>query len=264
MKKTQLFLSSLVLAFVLQSCNKEKKLDEVEVPLPAATEEKAPMGNPDDVAAEPGAFKMMKLPYAYDALEPHIDARTVEIHYSKHHVGYVNNLNKAIAGTALEKQTIEEILSKLDLENKVVRNNAGGYYNHNLYWEIMGPKKGGEPTGALAEAIKKDLGSFDNFKTQLTEAATKQFGSGWAWLVVDKTGKLVIGSTPNQDNPLMPNMSVSGTPILGLDVWEHAYYLKYQNKRPDYITAFFNLINWDAVAKKYEAAKTSAAPAPKV
>ncbi|PZQ77719.1 MAG: superoxide dismutase, partial [Flavobacterium johnsoniae] len=168
--------------------------------------------------------------------------------------------NKAIAGTALEKQTIEEILSKLDLENKAVRNNAGGYYNHNLYWEIMGPKKGGEPTGALAEAINKDLGSFENFKTQLTEAATKQFGSGWAWLVVDKTGKLVIGSTPNQDNPLMPNMSVSGTPILGLDVWEHAYYLKYQNKRPDYITAFFNLINWDAVAKKYEAAKAASAP----
>ncbi|HEU4497122.1 MAG TPA: superoxide dismutase [Flavobacterium sp.] len=256
MKQTKFYISCLLAVFVLQSCNKEKKLEEVEVPLPAEMAEKAPMGNPDDVAAEPGAFKMMKLPYAYDALEPHIDAKTVEIHYSKHHVGYVNNLNKAIAGTELEKQTIEEILGKLDLENKVVRNNAGGYYNHNLYWEIMGPKKGGQPTGALAEAITKDFGSFDNFKTQLAEAASKQFGSGWAWLVVDKSGKLAVGSTANQDNPLMPGMPVSGTPILGLDVWEHAYYLKYQNKRPDYIAAFFNLVNWDAVAKKYEAAKS--------
>lgn len=262
MKKTKLLVSSLVLAMALQSCNNEKKLEEVQVPLPENTKEKAAeVGNPDDVAADPGTFKMMKLPYKYDALEPHIDAKTVEVHYSKHHVGYVNNLNKAIAGTALEKQTIEEILAKLDLENKTVRNNAGGYYNHNLYWEIMGANKGGEPQGALAEAINKDFGSFEAFKTQLTEAATKQFGSGWAWLVVDKSGKLVVGSTANQDNPLMPNMSVSGTPILGLDVWEHAYYLKYQNKRPDYITAFFNLINWDVVAKKYEATKT---PAPKV
>lgn len=260
MKKTKLLLSSLVLVLALQSCNKEKKLEEVQVPLPENTEEKATaVGNPEDVAADPGTFKMMKLPYAYNALEPYIDAKTVEIHYSKHHVGYVNNLNKAIAGTTLEKQTIEEILAKLDLENKVVRNNAGGYFNHNLYWEIMGANKGGEPTGDLAEAIKKDFGSFDAFKTQLTEAATKQFGSGWAWLVVDKSGKLVVGSTANQDNPLMPNQSVSGTPILGLDVWEHAYYLKYQNKRPDYITAFFNLINWDVVAKKYEAAKTPVA-----
>lgn len=260
MKKTKLFLSSLVLVFALQSCNKEKKLEEVEVPLPENTTEKTTaVGNPDDVAADPGTFKMMKLPYAYNALEPYIDAKTVEIHYSKHHVGYVNNLNKAIAGTALEKQTIEEILGKLDLENKTVRNNAGGYFNHNLYWEIMGANKGGEPKGALAEAINKDFGSFEAFKTQLTEAATKQFGSGWAWLVVDKSGKLVVGSTANQDNPLMPNQSVSGTPILGLDVWEHAYYLKYQNVRKDYITAFFSLINWDVVAKKYEATKAPVA-----
>ncbi|WP_306352579.1 superoxide dismutase [Flavobacterium sp. '19STA2R22 D10 B1'] len=254
MKKSALILASLLLVVSIQSCNnKDKKLEEV-VEVPVTKEEKPTMGNPADVKADEGPFQMVPLPYAYDALEPSIDAKTMEIHYSKHHVGYTNNLNKAIVGTPLEKQTIDEILTKLDLENKAVRNNAGGYYNHNLYWEIMGPKAGGEPTGALAEAITKDFGSFANFKTQLTEAATKQFGSGWAWLVVDKTGKLVVGSTANQDNPLMPNMGISGAPILALDVWEHAYYLNYQNKRPDYINAFFNVINWNAVAKRYEAA----------
>lgn len=264
MKNTKLLFSGLVLALILQSCGKEKQLEEVEVPLPENTTEKSTsVGNPDDVAADPGTFQMMKLPYKYDALEPHIDAKTVEIHFSKHHVGYVNNLNKAIAGTELEKQSIEDILKKLDLENKAVRNNAGGYWNHNLYWEILGANKGGQPKGALADAINKDFGSFDAFKTQLTDAATKQFGSGWAWLVLDKSGKLVVGSTANQDNPLMPNMSVSGTPILGLDVWEHAYYLKYQNKRADYIESFFKVVNWDVVSKKFEEAKAPA-PAPRV
>jgi Fe-Mn family superoxide dismutase len=197
---------------------------------------------------------MAKLGYKYDALAPHIDARTMEIHYSKHYKKYTDELNKAIKGTDLEKKTIEEIFATLDMENKPVRNNGGGYYNHSLFWEIMGPNGGGSPKGAIAEAITKDFGSFDAFKTQFAEAATKQFGSGWAWLVVGKDGKLAIGSTPNQDNPLMPNTGISGKPVLALDVWEHAYYLNYQNKRPDYIAAFFNVINWDAVAKKYDAA----------
>lgn len=253
MKKKSIIIIALLLVIGLQSCNKKSTLTEV-VEVPTTQEEKPIMGNPADVKADEGPFQMITLPYTYDALEPSIDAKTVEIHFSKHHVGYTNNLNKAIVGTPLEKQTIEEILSKLDLKNKAVRNNAGGYYNHNLYWEIIGPNAGGEPTGALAEAINTTFGSFANFKTQLAEAATKQFGSGWAWLVVDKTAKLVIGSTANQDNPLMPDMSVSGAPIIGLDVWEHAYYLNYQNKRGDYINAFFNIINWNAVAKRYEAA----------
>jgi Fe-Mn family superoxide dismutase len=184
----------------------------------------------------------------------------METHYSKHYLKYINELNKAIKGTPLETKKIEDILATLDMENKAVRNNGGGFYNHTLYWEIMAPNAGGEPKGALLEAINKDFGSFENFKTQFTEAATKQFGSGWAWLVVDKTGKLVVGSTPNQDNPLMPNVGIAGKPILAIDVWEHAYYLHYLNKRPDYITAFYNVINWNAVAKKYEAT----VPAPPV
>ena len=254
MKNVKIAFSALVLAAALQSCNKKSNLEEVvSVPEPQK-EQAAPMGNPDDVKADAGPFQIGRMPYAYDALAPNIDAKTMETHYSKHHLKYTNELNKAVAGTELEKKTIEEILSKLDMENKAVRNNGGGYYNHNLFWEIMGPKAGGAPKGALAEAINKDFGSFENFKTQFTEAATKQFGSGWAWLVVDATGKLVIGSTPNQDNPLMPNTGISGKPVLALDVWEHAYYLNYQNKRPDYITAFFNVINWEAVGKKYDAA----------
>lgn len=200
-----------------------------------------------------GKFQMVRLPYAYNALEPHIDAATMEIHYSKHHLGYTNNLNKAIAGSALESKSIEEIMRTLDMSNMVLRNNGGGYYNHNLYWEIMSPTKT-EPKGKLLERIKADFGSVEKLKDLLTEAGTKQFGSGWAWLVVDKDGKLKVGGTANQDNPLMPGLSVSGTPIIGIDVWEHAYYLKYQNLRPKYIEAFFAVLNWDAVAAKYEAA----------
>ena len=176
----------------------------------------------------------------------------MEIHYSKHYLGYTNNLNKAIAGTALENKTIEEILTGLDLENKALRNNAGGYYNHTFFWEIMTPNKT-ELSGVLLDKINSDFGSVENFKNQFSEAAAKQFGSGWAWLVVNKDGKLEIGSTPNQDNPLMPKQTISGTPILALDVWEHAYYLNYQNQRPKYIEAFFNVINWTEVTKKYEA-----------
>lgn len=200
------------------------------------------------------AFELPKLPYSYDALEPHIDARTMEIHYSKHHQAYTTNLNTAIEGTDLAGKSIEDILKNLDLNNKPVRNNGGGFYNHNLFWEVMAPNAGGEPTGELATAINDAFGSFDAFKDAFAKAGATQFGSGWAWLCV-KNGKLEVCATANQDNPLMPGIGCEGTPILGLDVWEHAYYLNYQNRRPDYINAFFNVVNWDAVAKKYADAK---------
>ncbi len=200
------------------------------------------------------AFELPKLPYAYDALEPNIDARTMEIHHTKHHNAYTTNLNTAIAGTELEGKTIEEILANLDMSNGAVRNNGGGFYNHNLFWTVMSPNGGGEPTGELADAITKDFGSFDAFKEAFAKAGATQFGSGWAWLCV-KDGKLAVCGTPNQDNPLMPGVSCGGTPILGMDVWEHAYYLNYQNRRPDYINAFFNVINWDEVARRYAEAK---------
>ena len=196
------------------------------------------------------AFTLPKLPYAYDALEPYIDARTMEIHHTKHHNAYTTNLNAAIAGTDLDNQSIETILTPLDMNNAAVRNNAGGYYNHNLFWERMAPKAGGQPTGEIAKAINDAFGSFDNFKTAFSKAAATRFGSGWAWLCVHKGGKVEVCSTANQDNPLMPTMQC-GFPILGLDVWEHAYYLNYQNRRPDYIEAFFNVINWDKVAELY-------------
>lgn len=198
------------------------------------------------------SFELPKLPYEYTALEPHIDARTMEIHHSKHHNAYTTNLNNAIAGTSLENQSIETILTHLDKSNAAVRNNGGGFYNHNLFWTIMSPSGGGEPSGELAEAITRDFGSFDGFKSAFSKAATTQFGSGWAWLCVQKGGKLDICATPNQDNPLMPEVGCGGTPILGLDVWEHAYYLNYQNRRPDYIEAFFNVINWDEVSKRFQ------------
>lgn len=200
------------------------------------------------------AFELPKLPYSYDALEPHIDARTMEIHYSKHHQAYTNNLNAAIEGTDLAGKSIDDIVKNLDLNNKAVRNNGGGFYNHNLFWEVMAPNAGGEPTGELATAINEAFGSFDAFKDAFAKAGATQFGSGWAWLCV-KNGKLEVCATANQDNPLMPGIGCEGTPILGLDVWEHAYYLNYQNRRPDYINAFFNVVNWDAVAKKYADAK---------
>lgn len=254
MKKVKILLSAFVVIAALQSCKEKSDLEEVVATPEPQKEQAAPLGNPDDVKAEGGPFQVAKLGYKYDALAPNIDAKTMEIHFSKHYKKYTDELNKAVKGTPLESKTIEDILKTLDPENKAVRNNGGGYYNHTFFWEIMGPNAGGAPKGAIAEAINKDFGSFEAFKTQFAEAATKQFGSGWAWLVVDPSGKLVIGSTPNQDNPLMPNTGVAGKPVLALDVWEHAYYLNYQNKRPDYITAFFNVINWDAVAKKYDAA----------
>lgn len=197
------------------------------------------------------AFELPKLPYAYDALEPHIDARTMEIHHTKHHSGYTTNLNNAIAGTDLEGKSIEDILRGLDMSNGAVRNNGGGYFNHNLFWEIMAPNSGGEPSGALSDAIKSAYDSFAAFKEAFAKAAATRFGSGWAWLCVHKGGKVEVCSTPNQDNPLMPGTGCEGYPILGLDVWEHAYYLNYQNRRPDYISAFFSVINWDQVAVLY-------------
>lgn len=198
------------------------------------------------------AFELPKLPYAYDALEPHIDARTMEIHHSKHHQAYTTNLNNTIAGTALENATIEEILSNC-METPAVRNNGGGYWNHNLFWEIMSPNGGGIPSGDLAQAIDTAFGSFEAFKDAFAKAAATRFGSGWAWLCASN-GTLEICSTANQDNPLMGE-GCKGTPILGLDVWEHAYYLNYQNRRPDYIEAFFHVINWDVVSEKFAAAK---------
>lgn len=201
------------------------------------------------------AFELPNLPYAKDALEPHIDARTMEIHHSKHHNGYTTKLNGAIEGTNLEGKSIEAILKNLDMNNSAVRNNGGGYYNHSLFWTIMSPNGGGQPSGALANAIESAFGSFDSFKDKFSTAAGTRFGSGWAWLCVHKGGKVEICSSPNQDNPLMPGVGCGGFPILGLDVWEHAYYLHYQNRRPDYISAFFNVINWDQVSKLYEANK---------
>jgi len=197
------------------------------------------------------AFELPKLPYAYDALEPYIDAKTMEIHHTKHHNAYTTNLNAAIAGTDLEGKTIENILLNLDTTNAALRNNGGGYYNHNLFWTILSPKGGGEPTGELEEAIEKAFGSFEEFKAKFAKAAATQFGSGWAWLTVQKGGKLEVVGTPNQDNPLMPEIGGEGTPILGLDVWEHAYYLNYQNRRPDYIEAFFSIVNWEEVTRRF-------------
>ena len=200
------------------------------------------------------AFELPALPYAEDALEPHIDARTMSIHHDKHHGGYTNNLNNAIAGTNLEGKSIEEILGNLEAVpsdiRTTVRNNGGGYANHALFWQIMGPNGGGYPGGKLADAIDATFGSFDAFKEEFSTAAKNRFGSGWAWLYVDGNGNLAVNSTPNQDTPLMEG----NTPILGLDVWEHAYYLNYQNRRPDYVSAFWNVINWDAVSEQYEQA----------
>ena len=201
------------------------------------------------------SFELPTLNYAYDALEPHIDARTMEIHHSKHHNGYTTKLNGAIEGTALEGKSIEDILTGLDMTNAAVRNNGGGFYNHRLFWEVLSPQGGGTPSGDLGDAIDAAYGSFEDFKNAFSKAAATQFGSGWAWLCVHKGGKIEVCSTPNQDNPLMPGVGCDGYPILGLDVWEHAYYLNYQNRRPDYINAFFNIIDWNKVSDLYNTHK---------
>jgi len=200
------------------------------------------------------AFELPDLPYPHDALEPHIDARTMEIHHGKHHNAYTTNLNKAIEGTDLADASIDDILAGISGHSAAIRNNGGGFYNHGLFWEVMGPGAGGAPSGDLAAAIDAAFGSFEDFQNQFATAAATRFGSGWAWLVSTGDG-LVVSSTPNQDNPLMDDAEVKGTPILGIDVWEHAYYLNYQNRRPDYVSAFWNVVNWDAVAEKYAAAQ---------
>lgn len=200
------------------------------------------------------AFELPSLPYDYKALEPHIDARTMEIHHSKHHAGYTSKLNAAIAGTDLEGKSIEDILANISSQSAGIRNNGGGFYNHCLFWEVMSPNGGGNPSGELASMINDAFGSFEDFKTAFSNAAATQFGSGWAWLCLTN-GKLEVCSTPNQDNPLMDNVGCGGLPILGIDVWEHAYYLNYQNRRPDYINAFFNVVNWEKVAEKLNKAK---------
>ena len=197
------------------------------------------------------AFELPKLKYSYDSLEPHIDSKTMEIHHGKHHAGYTNNLNNSISGSELENHSIEEILKNLNMENSALRNNAGGYYNHNLFWDILSPSGGGKPNGKLLESINNGFESFENFKEEFSKAAATRFGSGWAWLCVHENGTLKVCSTANQDNPLMPGIGCDGFPILGIDVWEHAYYLNYQNRRPDYINAFFNVINWEKVNEKY-------------
>jgi Fe-Mn family superoxide dismutase len=198
------------------------------------------------------AFELPALSYYYDALEPHIDARTMEIHHGKHHNGYTTKLNAAIADTPLADQSIEDILTNLDMNNKAVRNNGGGFFNHCLFWEMMSPNGGGLPTGKLAAAIDGEFGGFEEFKTAFANAAATQFGSGWAWLCAQKDGSVKVCATANQDNPLMPGIGCGGTPILGIDVWEHAYYLNYQNRRPDYINAFFNVIDWNKVGSLFE------------
>lgn len=200
-------------------------------------------------------FELPKLPYDYKALEPHIDAQTMEIHHSKHHNAYVTNLNKALEGSDLANKSIEDLMKIISKAPAAVRNNGGGHYNHSLFWLVMSPNGGGKPEGDLAKAIDSDLGGFDKFKETFNNAAATRFGSGWAWLSVNGNGKLEVSSTPNQDNPLMDIAEVKGTPILGLDVWEHAYYLKYQNRRPDYVGAFWNVINWQEVSKRFAAAK---------
>jgi Fe-Mn family superoxide dismutase len=210
-------------------------------------------GSSTTILAETAPFKQAPLPYDFGALEPSIDKMTMEIHYGKHHAAYVKNLNDAVKGTEFEKKSLDEIIKSISKAPMAIRNNGGGHWNHTFFWEVMGPKKSAAPTGAVADAINGQFGSFDKFKEEFTKAATTRFGSGWAWLVA-KGGKLAVGSTPNQDNPLMDVSDIKGTPVLALDVWEHAYYLHYQNKRPDYIKAFWDVVNWDKVAENLKKA----------
>ncbi len=253
MKKIKFIFSILFVFLLFLSCNKKKLTEVVEVPLPSA-EEKITMGIPNDVTADEGTFQLEKIAYLYDELNPSISPLTLETHYSKHYLTYTNNLNKAILGTDLEGLTIEEVLSKLDTSIPEIKNNAGGYYNHSLYFKCLSPKAGGKPNDTLATAITKKFGSFEAFTKSFKDEATQQFGSAWVWLVVDSSGELQITSTQNQDNPLMRNAVVKGTPILALDLWEHAYYLDYQYKRKFYVDAFFKVINWNKVNENYVAA----------
>ena len=246
MKKNILLLTA-VTSFLLFSCKNKEEMTEVQVPSATAKDSIPAKGDSKSVVANQGAFQMKGLNYGYNDLEPYMDGQTVETHYGKHHLGYCNKLNDAVKGTPLETMSIEEILKGMDLKNSALRNNAGGYYNHNIFWEILGPKAGGRPTGKVAELINKDFGSFDQFKTQFSDAAKGVFGSGWVWLVYQNDGTLKITTSINQDNPLMPNSEVKGYPLMNIDVWEHAYYLKYKNERPKYIENFWQLVDWSKV-----------------
>ncbi|WP_348797022.1 superoxide dismutase [Flavobacterium adhaerens] len=254
MKKYSFLAVNLISISVLISCNEKKMTEVVEIPLPTV-EQKVKIGDPNDVKANDGSFQMEKLPFPYDALAPEISALTMESHYGKHYLYYTNSLNKAVLGTQYENMTIEEVLKTLDIADPVIRNNAGGYYNHSLYFKNLSPNAGGEPKDTLASSINKAFGSFSDFKTKFKETASKQFGSGWVWLVVDKTGVLQLTTTKDQDNPLMtyaPVVGFHGTPILGMDLWEHAYFLDHQYKRKNYIDAFFNIVNWEKVNENYK------------
>lgn len=245
--KRNILLLTAVTSFLLFSCKNKEEMTEVQVPSATAKDSIPAKGDPKSVVANQGAFQMKGLNYGYNDLEPYMDGQTVETHYGKHHLGYCNKLNDAVKGTPLETMSIEEILKGMDLKNSALRNNAGGYYNHNIFWEILAPKAGGRPTGKIAELINKDFGSFDQFKTQFTDAAKGVFGSGWVWLVYQNDGTLKITTSINQDNPLMPNAEVKGYPLMNIDVWEHAYYLKYKNERPKYIENFWQLVDWSKV-----------------
>jgi len=259
MRFNQLFVSVIALTTVV-SCKKDTLVEVVDVPAAPieVVKQKGGSGNPSDVKAIEGAFAMFELPYKYNAMEPNFDATSVEIHYSRHHLGYVNSLNKAVIGTKYEVLELEPILKNLNLSDAVIRNTAGGVYNHNFFWEVIGANAASEPQGDLMESITKDFGSFDNFRAQFTEASLQLVGSGWVWLISDKTGKLRIVTSANNDNPLMKNLGISGIPLLNLDMWEHAYYLKFQNRKREYVNTFFSVINWDAVQKKYDAFGKSA------
>jgi Fe-Mn family superoxide dismutase len=253
--KLNQFLAIISVVTIVISCKKNTLVEVVDVPATPIETVKVEVGTskPSDVKAIEGAFEMYILPNDYKGLEPHFDATTVEIHYSKHHLGFANNLNKAVIGTKYEVLTLNDIFKNLNLSDTEIRNNAGGFYNHNFFWGNMAANAGGEPEGDLMEAIIRDFGSFDAFRSQFTEASLKIVGSGWTWLVSDKTGKLRIVTTPNNDNPLMKNLGFSGIPLLNLDMWEHAYYLKFQNRKREYANTFFSVINWAEVLKKYNA-----------
>jgi superoxide dismutase, Fe-Mn family len=253
MKRLILFFLGCALLLSTASCKRKKYTEVVEVPLPAK-ESKIQIGQPDEVKADKGAFSLYKLPFKYSDLDPTIDAYTMELHYSRHYLNTTNALNKLLTERGSEIGSTQEFFKKLNLADEPLRNNAGGYYNHTLYFEIMSPKGGGKPKDTLATTINRDFGSFENLKKQLSDKANAQFGSGWAWLLVDKTGRLQVTTTSNNDNPLMPKQAVSGIPILCIDVWEHAYYLSYQNQRKKYIDNFFKVVDWKKVEEKFVAA----------
>ncbi len=236
---------------MLLSCNNKKLTEVVEVPLPTA-EEKMIIGDPDDIKAINGTFEVQELDFKYDDLTPNIDPMTMELHYAKHYLSYTNALNKAIDTTDLKDTNIEDLLSKIDPKNENLKNQAGGFYNHNMYWQTIGAKKITQPQDSLAAKINQDFGSFSEFKTQFSYAAKTQIGSGWTWLILDSTGKLQITTTPNNDNPLLKNALIKGKPIMVLDMWEHAYYLNYQNKKNAYIDSFFKIINWKKVGQRFD------------